>query len=106
MKHDGRTSMDSKKLHKTGTTVETIKYFPFISRADEIKFTKGLDHTRLTHEFILKKTPPPICDECRIPFTITHSTFLSKILSRKVKQFWKSNFILGNIVKQKKNSIY
>ena len=30
---------DNKKLRDTGTTVETIKYFSFCGRADEIKFT-------------------------------------------------------------------
>ena len=45
----------------------------FSSRADEIKFTRlRLGHTRLTHEFIFKNTPPPICNECRVPFTIEH----------------------------------
>ena len=64
---------DNKKLRDTGTTVETIKYFTFSSRADEIKFTRlRLGHTRLTHEFIFKNTPPPICNECRVPFTIEH----------------------------------
>ena len=64
---------NNKKLRDTGTTVETIKYFPFSSRADEIKFTRlRLGHTRLTHEFIFKNTPPPICNECRVPFTIKH----------------------------------
>lgn len=51
---------------------KTLQYSQ-LSRKEDVCLTRiRLGHTRITHEFLMKKETPPICDMCNIPTTILH----------------------------------
>ena len=66
-------SLTHNKLKKNGGKIGEKYLNNFLSRLDEIKFTRlRLGHTRLTHSYFFTESPAPICEECQCPLTIFH----------------------------------
>uniref|UniRef100_A0A8D8WF61 Uncharacterized protein n=1 Tax=Cacopsylla melanoneura TaxID=428564 RepID=A0A8D8WF61_9HEMI len=44
-----------------------------MKRREEVSLTRiRIGHTNLTHCFLMKKEPPPVCEVCTCPLTVIH----------------------------------
>ena len=61
------------KLNEVKQTVERWRRNPNISTTNEKKLNRArIGHTRLTHEYLMTKSDPPICQSCGTSITIKH----------------------------------
>ncbi|XP_060866918.1 uncharacterized protein LOC132942499 isoform X1 [Metopolophium dirhodum] len=61
------------KLNQVKQTVQRWRRNPNISTTNEKKLNRArIGHTRLTHEYIMSKGNPPICQSCGTTITIKH----------------------------------
>ena len=52
-----------------------IKCMPikYVCRKDEVVLCRArIGHTHLTHSYILRKDPPPLCEHCQCILTVHH----------------------------------
>lgn len=64
---------EESKLKNIKPIVNQKLPLPFKRREQVILSRLRIGHSKLTHEHLLKKTPPPMCDVCEnIPITVTH----------------------------------
>ncbi|XP_026819514.1 uncharacterized protein LOC113558217 [Rhopalosiphum maidis] len=61
------------KLNEVKQTVKRWRRNPNISTSNEKKLNRArIGHTRLTHEYLMTKSDPPICQSCGTTITIKH----------------------------------
>lgn len=61
------------KLRQIRSSILPWSTVPFPTRKDDVVLTRlRLGHTFLTHSFLLKKEPPPICPTCNITYSVHH----------------------------------
>ena len=57
-------------------------------RKDEVVLCRArIGHTHLTHSYILRKNPPPLCERCQCILTVRH-ILVECISSRKERYIW------------------
>ena len=62
-----------KKLHSVKPVLENWQSSYTRCRKDEVVFCRAhIGHTHLTHSYILKKDPPPLCEHCQCILTVRH----------------------------------
>ena len=63
----------SNKLRNVKLFVKKLTYPPGTRRRDEVNITRAkIGHSCLTHIYLIKKEPAPICDTCNVTLTIEH----------------------------------
>lgn len=61
------------KLNQIKQTVKRWRRNPNICTSDEKKLNRArIGHTRLTHEYLMNKGDPPLCQSCETTITIKH----------------------------------
>ena len=75
IKRAWHSSWQSNTLNKLRDSLPNVakKYKDNLPRSWSTKLTRlRIGHTRLTHEYLIKKEPQPFCMECLVPLTIKH----------------------------------
>lgn len=63
----------SNKLRNVKLSIKKLKYPPNTKRREEVNITRAkIGHSHLTHAYLIRKEPAPICDTCNETLTIEH----------------------------------
>jgi len=63
----------SNKLRNIKLSIKKLKYPPNTKRRDEVNITRAkIGHSHLTHAYLIRKEPAPICDTCNKTLTLEH----------------------------------
>ena len=66
-------SFPNNKLYEINSKVGTRITHVGLKRREEIVLTRArIGHTYITHSYLLKNEPAPMCIPCHCPFTIKH----------------------------------
>ncbi|KAE9533356.1 hypothetical protein AGLY_009259 [Aphis glycines] len=61
------------KLREIKYSVEPWPKHNFSNRKEEIIINRlRIGHTRVTHDYLMKKTEPPLCRSCNLPNSVKH----------------------------------
>ena len=97
-KKDANNTLLYKMKPNVFTKNPTIK----LKRRDQIKICRiRIGHTILTHQHILKKDEPPLCDRCNKPLKIEHLLINCTSEYHRKRMELKINTNLGSLLKKK-----
>ena len=61
------------KLHEIADRPAQYVNLAFLTRRAQVVFSRlRLGHTRLTHDHLLERKPPPMCTHCSVVLTVRH----------------------------------
>lgn len=70
--HNSEWQQSHNKLKEIQQDTRRPLPFPKTRRAQVIISRLRIGHTRITHEHLMKKTEPPICETCQVIITVKH----------------------------------
>jgi len=83
------------KLHQVQPHLGEWKGANRSSRLEEVVLARlRIGHTRLTHSYLLKGEPAPICDLCGASLTVEHILIKCVILNNIRRQFYQASSLL------------
>ncbi|WP_218669804.1 RNase H family protein [Solemya velum gill symbiont] len=82
-------TLDSNKLHQIQSSLKQNKHHSRLSRRDNVVLTRlRIGHSHLTHSYLLKKEPQPVCNVCDVPLTVEHFLLTCSAFTRSRLSFF------------------
>ncbi|OOZ37989.1 hypothetical protein BOW52_09705 [Solemya elarraichensis gill symbiont] len=77
------------KLHHIQPSLKQNQHISAFSRRENVVLTRlRIGHSHLTHSFLLKKEPRPLCTFCNVPLSIEHILMTCSAFARKRSSFF------------------
>ena len=64
--------LENQKMKEITNSIHPWKYFQLSRRYEVVLSRLRIGHTKLTHSFLMNRSPQPFCDDCLVPLTVRH----------------------------------